>query len=244
MGDRPFYKELVEEVLVEDLTAEGKESRKQLIASIDVKEQKPKKKVEEDYRPYLLDSMRLLSGTSSDIEGSLNKLDENSKLLEEQRLNVESVLKKLLARLFKKQEPRQYEIEFIDETSSINRSERIDFDKYIASGFKTANKLGAYQGRLNAMQGSLETSMEDTLYATLEASVKEVQRIARFLTPLATYFQSEISRDLRGKLKGIKIETNAIRNSILKANQRRHEYISRKEERKQLKKLGVDGEAG
>jgi hypothetical protein len=40
-------------------------------------------------------------------------------------------------------------------------------------------------------------------------------------------------------IRGIKLEITAIKNSVVKANQKRHEYVSQKEEIEQLKKLGV-----
>ena len=54
---------------------------------------------------------------------------------------------------------------------------------------------------------------------------------------LDTYFKTEVPRE---KVKGIKIELSSIKNSIVKANQKKHEYVAKKEEYDQFKKLGID----
>jgi hypothetical protein len=40
-------------------------------------------------------------------------------------------------------------------------------------------------------------------------------------------------------IKGIKIEIGALKNAVVKANQKKYEYIAQKEEQEQLKKLGI-----
>ena len=59
------------------------------------------------------------------------------------------------------------------------------------------------------------------------------------MDPVNTYFKSEVGREHRKSLKGVKIEVTTIKNTLVKTNQKRHEYISRTEEIEQMKKLGV-----
>jgi hypothetical protein len=59
------------------------------------------------------------------------------------------------------------------------------------------------------------------------------------MDPVNTYFKSEVGRDQRASLKGVKIEVTTMKNTLVKTNQKRHEYISRMEEIEQMKKLGV-----
>ena len=60
---------------------------------------------------------------------------------------------------------------------------------------------------------------------------------------LDTYFKSETTRSQRALIKGIKLEIGAVKNAVVKANQKKHEYVSRKEEVEQLKKLGITTDA-
>ena len=69
--------------------------------------------------------------------------------------------------------------------------------------------------------------------------MEEVSVINNKLDPVNVYFKSEAGMDLRKNIKGVKIEVTSIKNTLVKANQKKHEYISRIEEQEQLKKLGV-----
>jgi hypothetical protein len=80
---------------------------------------------------------------------------------------------------------------------------------------------------------------EDQIIAWLEKNIREVQSVHKTLTALDEYFKTEASRDERDRIKGIKPELSTIKNSILRANQMRHEYSAQKEEEEQMKRLGI-----
>jgi hypothetical protein len=48
-----------------------------------------------------------------------------------------------------------------------------------------------------------------------------------------------VDKEDRDKIRGIKPELGTIKNAILRANSKRHEYSAQKEEEEQLKRLGV-----
>ncbi len=85
----------------------------------------------------------------------------------------------------------------------------------------------------------LEQAPEEKVFDFLTSNLAEVQIILRRLPALDTYFKTEVSREQRSLVRGIKMEINAIKNAWVKGNQKRHEYVSRIEEREQLKKLGI-----
>ena len=73
----------------------------------------------------------------------------------------------------------------------------------------------------------LEAAPDDEALRTLESMIVEVQQIVRTIPALYEYFSSELSREARGKLRGVKLEVNAIQNSVVKANQARHDYVAK-----------------
>jgi hypothetical protein len=77
----------------------------------------------------------------------------------------------------------------------------------------------------------------------LSKNIEELQSLHKTLSALDVFFKSEASREDREKVKGIKPELTAIKNGIVKANQKRHEYIAQKEEQEQMKRLGIKDEA-
>jgi hypothetical protein len=52
-----------------------------------------------------------------------------------------------------------------------------------------------------------------------------------------------VPRSQRNQVKSVRLETSALKNAVVKSNQKRHEYVARKEESEQLKRLGVSSEA-
>jgi hypothetical protein len=77
----------------------------------------------------------------------------------------------------------------------------------------------------------------------LEKNIRETQMMHKTLTALDEYFKTSADRDVRERIKGIKPELGTIKNVIIRANAKRHEYGAQKEEEEQLKRLGVNPEA-
>ena len=59
------------------------------------------------------------------------------------------------------------------------------------------------------------------------------------LNGLDEFFKAAPLPQNRSKIKGLKMEIMAIKNSVVKANQHRSEYSAYIEEEAQLKKLGI-----
>ena len=65
----------------------------------------------------------------------------------------------------------------------------------------------------------------------------------KILGALDDFFKLETDKEDRDKVKGIKPELAAMKNAIVRANQRRHEFSAQKEEEEQMRKLGIGVEA-
>ena len=91
--------------------------------------------------------------------------------------------------------------------------------------------------------GELETAGEEQLLALLSKNIEELQSMHRTLSALDLYFKTEVPREQRERVRGVKPELTALKNGIVKANQKRHEYIAQKEEQEQMKRLGIKDEA-
>ena len=88
----------------------------------------------------------------------------------------------------------------------------------------------------------LEQMQDEQLISFLERNIRDLQTIHKTLTTLDEYFKSEVDKEDRDKVKGIKPELATIKNAIVRANSKRHEYTAKKEEEEQLKRLGVKPE--
>jgi len=59
------------------------------------------------------------------------------------------------------------------------------------------------------------------------------------LSALDEFFKAEVNKEDRDKVRGIKPELATIKNAIVRANSKRHDYSAQKEEEEQLRRLGV-----
>ena len=85
----------------------------------------------------------------------------------------------------------------------------------------------------------LEAMQEEQLVGFLERNIKELQTLHKVLSALDEFFKAEVDKDDRDKVKGIKPELSTVKNALVKANAKRHEYNAQKEEEEQLRRLGV-----
>ncbi|MBN1685099.1 MAG: hypothetical protein JW852_00515, partial [Spirochaetales bacterium] len=236
----PYYEDLVKEILEEDFGPGTRAKQEAVLKRLSINEEKTTKKITVDLRAILLDAIRVLSASGKPVERALAKLNESSSIIEEYRKRLDSPFRRWLDRILgRKPENRTYHVEIVDPATTVAKPMMVDFDTLHGKGVQTARVIGSYASKSNAAYARLEAMDETGLYMLLERNIGEVQNMVKLFPALHTYFQEEMDANNRGKLRGVKLEVNAIRNAVLKANQLRHEYVSRKEEAEQLKKLGI-----
>ncbi len=240
MQRMPYYDDLIKEILDEDYGADSATRQEAVLNKLSITERKKVKKKQVDFRALLLEAVRLLSASGKPLERALAKLNENGNIVEEYRQKHDSPFRRWINRLLgQKKEQRVYEISVVDPTTAVAKGISVNFDDFYKKGIQTARLIASYSSKMNASYARLDAMDEEEIYTLLERNITEIQHMARLLPVLHSYFQDEMDANNRGKLRGVKLEVNAIRNAVLKANQRRHEYASRKEEQEQLKKLGM-----
>lgn len=240
MQGMPFYGELIAELLEEDYGVNASTSQANVLKQLAIAQEKSEKKSKVDFKGLLMEAIRLLSGAGKPIERAFAKLNESSNIVEEYRKKLDSAFRRWLFRFLNRtKEARTYEIDLVDPATAVVKSKTINFDQLIKNGVQTGRLIASYGSKMSAGYARLDTMDEESLYALLERNIIEVQKYVQLLPAIHTYFQDEMDANKRGKLRGVKLEVNAIRNAIVKSNQRRHEYVSRKEEEEQLKKLGM-----
>jgi hypothetical protein len=74
----------------------------------------------------------------------------------------------------------------------------------------------------------------------LEKNVNEVQTFHKTLTALDDFFKANVVPEDRDKIKGIKPELSALKNTFVKANQIKYDYTAQKEQEDQMKRLGFN----
>jgi len=133
-----------------------------------------------------------------------------------------------------------HEVDYMDPVSSERKNEAINFRSFATEVSKKAQTLIAMTSRNSTAYKRLEGASEDQIYKFLEKSIEDLQSYHRKLTALDEFFRATITDpEVRNRVRTIKTELGSIKNTIIKANQKRYEYIAFKDEQEQMKRLGI-----
>lgn len=237
-----FYPELVEEILAEDSGPAGEERQQALLSELAVVEEKREDVVRKEipHREILMEAVRTLSRTGIDLSAAMDTVSGNRQILFERRLTLGERIRRWLAeRVGRREEDRPIEIEYFEGAALVPKTEQVYFQPFEGAVKKKASMYASLLSRASAAFQKLETVGEDQLLDFVSKQIMELQTMHRRLGGLNAYFQSEAPRELRPNLKGIKLNLSAMMNGIVKANQRKHDYVAMREEEEQMKRLGI-----
>jgi hypothetical protein len=236
----PFYPDLAEEVVKEDYSNEGPALREEVLKKLKVADSKPKTvKAPVSFKSILIEGIQTLGGTAQTFADVAGKFDENQIVLENRKKNFFQKLKKLMQQVLNKEpEPVIYDVKYMDPVKAVNVEERINFSAFRSDLDRKIRTLAPMAVR-GGSASKLEVMQEEQLVGFLERNVRDIQTMHKTLTALDEFFKKEVDKEDRDKIKGIKPELGTLKNAILRANSKRHEYSAQKEEEEQLKRLGV-----
>jgi hypothetical protein len=242
MPGRPFYPDLAEEVLKEDFSPGGDTIRETVLKQLAVPENKPKAaKQAVSFKSILLDGCMIISSVGATLSDIVPRLDENNIILQNRKQGFFEQLKAAFRQMFHREpDPIIYEIEYLDTIKGTPVREKINFGVFMAELDRKIRSFASFSGR--GVSSRLDTIGENQLLSLLEKAVRDAQSLHKTLSGLDEYFKAEASHELREKIKGIKPDLATMKNAIIKANQKRHEYSAQLEEEEQLKRLGINME--
>ncbi|MDR2398295.1 MAG: hypothetical protein LBD74_05990 [Spirochaetaceae bacterium] len=241
MPGKPVYSELLEEVIKEDYSASGTELRERVLKSLKVEEKKQKAAPQEvPYKQYLVEGVQIISSLAPTLAEIEAKLQVNEGVLANRKLSFWAKVKRFLVRMSGREpDPVMYELVYEHSGASPVR-ETINLNELRNKITKKAKQFASAQAMTPARVNSLK---EEQLTSFLEHGIKDVQSLYKILNALDAYFKQKVDTEDRSQIKGIKPELSTLKNTYLKANQRRSDYTLFKEEAEQLKKLNLDPQA-
>jgi len=241
MQGSPFFPSLVEEVLAENYSSQSKELQQIILERLAIKEVKHrKKKKEHAYKAILLEAVRNLTKSGITLKDGLAKLNDNSLMLNSRKVTFREQFSRWVRKTIQKEADKQiFEVEYFDGTTSAAIIEKIAFNRFYQESQQKARLFMTLANKMSTAYQRLEGAGEEQIFDFLNKNLGDLQLIYRRMEGLSTYFRSEFTQTERNKLKGIRLELTALKNSIVKTNKIRHDYVSRKEEEQQMKKLGI-----
>ncbi len=246
LGDRPFYPELIQELLQEDYSADGQVRRDEILSQLRVKEtKKAESSQNHNFKAIVLDGVRILAGAGYQLEESIRKLRENALLLESQNRSFLAQLRKMLRHLFNPSEDSTvYTVDYSDPITAEHRREEIDFTKFSEDVARRAQVFSSLAAKNSASWKRISSAPEEQAYNFLERGLEDLQRYYRKFSALDEYYKSAITDpDTKNRIRGIKVELATLKTSIIKVNQKKHEYVAQKEEIEQMRRLGIRTDA-
>lgn len=222
MAGKPWYPSLVEEVADEELAEDGEERKAKVLASLAVTA--PEKPEAPVGRAILLDAVRFLSRPSGEFSTALAVVEENERLLAESRGTGGGWLKRLLGTAHAaKTDERVYKVQYAEPGVPTPKMETIDFPAFSAEVQKKSSLLAALASGTGPAFRRLAGTSEEQLAGFVDKQLNELLLIHRRLGCMNTMFQARAMQEKK-TARGIKIELLTIKNAIVKANRRRHEY--------------------
>lgn len=244
LGKTPYYTELVQEIAAEDLAPNCKALQEQTLArlAITVKTEKSKK-VSIDYKQYLLECLHILSGLGELYSQISDKIQTNVNIIENQKNTFFRKIVKALRKIFNLSEPPLvYDFIIVDPKKDTKSHRSVDMNIFIS----TLTRKAAFFTPLSNVYGTefskIKTYPEQNILDYLNKSITENQEILTILTTADEFFKQNVDAHDRSKIKGLKIDLISVKNVIVKAIQKRSEYVGYIEEQEQMKKLGIKDE--
>lgn len=243
MPRKPFYPDLVEEIIKENSNI-GQPLRDAVLKGLETPDSKPKVAPQVSFKGILIDGLNVI-GSSGLALGEIGiKLDENAAFLEGRKNGVWDKFKRIIQQMLNKEpDPTIFNVEYIDPIKGVPVKEKVDFFNFREEINRKIRTLTALSSRNGAAYNKMQSMNEDQLIGMLEKNIRDMQTMHKLLSALDDFFKLEVGREDRERIKGIRPELATIKNAIVKANQRRHEYSAQKEEEEQLKRLGISSES-
>ena len=239
---KPFYTELVEELINEDYSPEAESLRQKLLAKLAVEGKKaadPKSKTPASYKPLLIEGLNAIGSAGATLEEILLKLDGNHEVHQNKKKTFGEKIKVVLAKVFNKEPDAViYICESIDPDKGPVR-DKIDYQQFRDDIAKKSKILLAVAAKGTAA-AKLESMQEAQLMELLDRNIRDLQIFHRQLDALDDFFKTEADADDRAKIRGIKPELSTIKNAVSKATNKKHDFMAVREEAEQFKQLGIE----
>ncbi|MDR1073848.1 MAG: hypothetical protein LBL45_09280 [Treponema sp.] len=236
-----YYPDLIEEILKEDYSSDGKELRKAVIKSLTGVEKKDEKETvsEVSFKQHLVEGIQTIGAVSHILADVVLKLDENSVLLAHKRLSLRQKVVRFIKKLFHKEEESVvYDLQYVDHTGNLS-VKQVNFSVLRADIDKRIKNLSQFTADKDSTAAKLEALQENQLVTFLEKNIRYLQSLHKTLAAMDDYFKTNVDKDDRSRVKGIKPELSTIKATFIRANQKRCDYTAQKEEAAQFEKLGI-----
>lgn len=243
LGKTPFYSNLITELINEDLAPNREKLQQDVLKNLGFTSQQPevKKVVHKKEEVKILPAVTILAASQPILTSIRGKCTENFNLLYNTK---KSAFQKFLMTLRKafniKEKEKVCEFPVTDTNGNVS-NRKIVVNRFLE---EIQNYERIFQSIVT--NGSefkrLENSDEKAVLEYFNKTISAIQTLHVTLNALDEYFKKKVDISVRSKVRGLKIDLDSLKNTIVNANKKRSEFIAAKEEAEQMKKLGIGTE--
>ena len=241
LGKKSINVELVNEVVEEELGANKEKLREKDLKKLEVKVERKKKKVQKvDTKEMILDALRTLGALYPQLNAVIEKVSFNHNILQGEKNTFFDKLKEIFRRAFNLKEPPViYEIIEFDRASQRKRKVTINYHDFLASLNRRNRVYASFSQKNSQGYQRVANIEEDKILDFVKKQCSECQALTVQLNALDEFFKSTCQPSNKARIKGMKMDLEAMKNTLVNVNQKRAEYVSYIEEQAQMKKLGI-----
>ncbi len=241
MNKQPFYAELIQEIINEEYGANKETVRQKLLDKLKISDAPSAKKEETiNYHETIMEAVRILGSSSSQLDMVAKKLTENKDTLDSQNNSFFNRLKKAFRKAFGLAEkPTEYRVTVTENVTHSTRIETVLIQDFIMDIEKRAKVYSSISMKKNPGYQKLDALNDMKVLEFLNKQLSECQKILILLGALDTYFKTNANSSNGLRIKGIKIEISSLKGIFHNANQQRAEFVASIEEKSQLRNLGI-----
>lgn len=244
MGKQPFYTELIEEIVQEETAADKEAKQAALLKKFGIQEQeKEKKRPTVNTKQVLLSAVQLFGALAPQYTQAAPKLEENHFILQSEHSGFFDKFRAVLRKAFNiAEKPIEYKVKITDTVSQTVKTQTIDYSSFIDNLMKRTRLYASFASSQSGNLQKLGEMNDNYIFDYLQRQLSECYNLQVQLEALDEFFKNAANAANRNKIKGIQIELTALKNTLIKINQRKAEYSAYIAEHEQMKKLGIQDE--
>ena len=238
MPGSPFYPELAGEVLDEETSPQAEELRGRLLETLARTEdaaavQAPRRAPPRPDRVALLDAVRLLARCEAEMQSAFATLTVNADHLAGPTRGLAGLLHRLLdAMAGRRGKERTVDVEYLEQDGT--RHETVALASFLDSVRRKVELLSSLGDESGQALARLAATPDEPLLEFVERQLSDLLVMHRRMGGVNARLQAETiaarSGARRGEAKGIRLELSAVKNFLVKASQRMHDYTAKLEE--------------
>lgn len=242
MPGSPFYPELAGEVLDEETSPRAEELRASLLESLARTEEAavaapPRREPPRPDRNALIDAVRLLARSEAEMQSALATLTVNADRLAGPTRGLAGLLHRLMEAVAgRRGKERTVDVEYLEQDGT--RHETVALVPFLEAVRRKVELLASLGDESGQALARLSATPDEPLLEFVERQLSDLLVMHRRMGGVNARLQAEtISGHYhgahRGEAKGIRLELSAVKNFLIKASQRLHDYTARLEELRQ-----------